>query len=300
VYGLLLASASISSIPEPGNCSTIAEGRRSSGHIRLMVPFLKWPGGKRWFVYRFAERLPTQFNRYIEPFLGGGSVYFSLRPVHAILGDTNEDLINAYRSIRDDWARVTRVLKRHHARHGEEHYYLVRGSRPSSATGKAARLIYLNRTCFNGVYRVNRGGIFNVPKGTKESVLLPTDNFEGISRLLSSATIVVSDFEPLVDEAGPGDFVFADPPYTVNHNENGFIKYNEVLFSWADQQRLAASLSRARERGAYIVATNANHRAVKRLYWRHGFSVRSVQRSSTVSCNASGRRHFGEVIITSD
>jgi len=262
-----------------------------------MTPFLKWPGGKRWFINHFAKLLPSEFVRYIEPFLGGGSVYFHLRPHKAILADTNEELITTYRAIRDDWMQVVYALRRHKKDHSEEHYYRVRGSRPTSPTDRAARLIYLNRTCFNGIYRVSQKGDFNVPKGTRASILRPTDDFEGVAKLLATADLRIRDFEPLIDEAGAGDLVFADPPYTVNHNNNGFMRYNEKLFSWADQKRLAASLSRACRRGAMVVATNADHLSVKRLYWGNGFRLRSVERASSISCTAASRMQFKEVII---
>ena len=136
-----------------------------------MTPFLKWPGGKRWFVHGFANLLPIRFHRYIEPFLGGGSVYFHLCPEKAVLSDTNQELITTYRAVKEDWRKVVAMLQRHNKSHSEEHYYQTRESRPTSPAGKAARMIYLNRTCFNGIYRVSRKGDFNVPKGTRASVL---------------------------------------------------------------------------------------------------------------------------------
>jgi DNA adenine methylase len=144
---------------------------------------------------------------------------------------------------------------------------------------------------------VSREGNFNVPKGTRSSVLRPTDDFEGIAKLLAAADLRVSDFEAVIDEAGVGDFVFVDPPYTVNHNNNGFMRYNEKLFSWADQGRLAAALTRAHLRGAMVVATNADHESVKQLYWGNGFTLRAVKRASSMSCTAASRKQFQEVII---
>jgi DNA adenine methylase len=164
---------------------------------------------------------------------------------------------------------------------------------------RAARMIYLNRTCFNGMYRVSLAGKFNVPKGTRSSVLLSTDNFKGVARVLRNAELLSCDFEQVIDRADQGDFVFADPPYTVNHNNNGFIRYNENLFSWRDQQRLAAALARARDRGAIVIATNAAHGSIKKLYWKFGFNVRSVYRFSSISSTAINRKQFGEIIIRS-
>jgi len=161
-------------------------------------------------------------------------------------------------------------------------------------------MIYLNRTCFNGIYRVNKNGEFNVPRGTKDAVLMETDNFKAIAEQLRGADLRVADFEELVDEAVEDDLVFADPPYTVRHNLNGFVKYNEVLFSWADQERLARALRRAASRGAKIVATNANHHSVRCLYSSWDFLTRSASRFSQISADGSSRRQFEELIITSN
>lgn len=264
-----------------------------------VVPFLKWPGGKRWFILHHAAVLPRIFGRYFEPFLGAGSVYFHLRPHQATLADVNEELLTTYLAIRDDWEIVAAALRRHQAGHNRDdgYYYKIRATRPTTPAGRAARLIYLNRTCFNGIYRVSLRGEFNVPKGTKSSVILPTDDFRGLAELLQGTELVCSDFESIIDRAGAGDFVFADPPYTIKHNNNGFIKYNEKLFSWQDQERLAAALARARDRDATVVATNAAHVSVKRLYRRHGFSVQSVKRFSSIASASARRDQFEEVII---
>ena len=260
-------------------------------------PFLKWPGGKRWFVTRHADAFPVNFNVYIEPFLGSGCVYFHLKPKKAILGDTNGELISAFRGLRQSWKRATALLDAHQENHGTRHYYTVRNQSPKCIVEKAARLIYLNRACFNGIWRVNQKGEFNVPKGTRNRILFDTDNFASAAQLLRNATLRVADFEKLIDKAKRSDLVFADPPYTVQHNLNGFIKYNEKLFSWEDQVRLAAALARARDRGAYIVSTNANHRSLRKLYRLHGFRLKSVSRFSSISATAESRRQFEELLI---
>ena len=163
---------------------------------------------------------------------------------------------------------------------------------------RAARLLYLNRTCWNGLFRVNKRGQFNVPIGTKKNVLLETDDFEYVHKLLRNAILECSDFEPIIDSARKGDLVFVDPPYTVKHNHNGFTKYNEKLFSWQDQVRLRDCLIRAKERGALIVATNANNRSVRKLYLQ-GFKVRSVQRSSVIAADSRRRGKSTELLINS-
>lgn len=273
-------------------------GNLSNGDI--LAPFLKWPGGKRWFVCRHAELIPEAYGTYIEPFLGAGSVYFHLRPEQALLGDINADLVNAYQAIKENWSGVQNSLKYRQRRHLEDadtYYYWLRERIPNDLLQRASRFIYLNRTCFNGIYRVNRQGKFNVPRGSKTKVMLKTDNFEGISKLLQSANLFVGDFEDLVDRSKYGDFVFCDPPYTVRHNFNSFRKYNEVLFSWEDQERLAASLHRAAKRGVKVLCTNANHQSVSDLYDAGVFELQAISRYSHISANKSSRRYFEELII---
>lgn len=262
-----------------------------------MIPFLKWPGGKRWFIANHAEFLPKKFNRYIEPFLGSGSVFFYLQPKKALLGDANAELIIAFQGIKNNWENLESLLQMHQKKHGEKHYEKVRAIVPDIPIERAARLIYLNRTCFNGIYRVNLKGEFNVPKGTRDSVIFETDNFKRVSELLANAEIRISDFEALIDEAKRNDFVFADPPYTVRHNLNAFVKYNEKLFSWDDQVRLAKALARARDRGAKIVSTNANHQSVRDLYEEHCFILKVVSRFSPISADPKNRKQFSELVI---
>ena len=265
-----------------------------------LVPFLKWPGGKRWFVFKHTNLMPDSYRTYIEPFLGAGSVYFHVQPKAALLGDINADLVNAYQAVKDDWRTIENSLKYRQRRHREDadaYYYWLRDRTPADPLQQASRLIYLNRTCFNGIYRVNRLGQFNVPRGSKDKVVIETDNFRVMSDLLGGAELLVSDFEPLVDRAARGDFVFCDPPYTVRHNYNGFRKYNEVLFSWADQERLAAALRRAAKRGAKVLCTNANHQSVRDLYRSPEFALKAVSRRSHISADNVNRRYFEELII---
>jgi DNA adenine methylase len=132
-----------------------------------MLPFLKWPGGKRWFVTHYADLIPRAFGRYVEPFLGSGAVFFHLKPKKALLADSNSELIETYKAVKHDPDSVLAHLRRHHRDHCHEHYYQVRDAMPRTPTTRAARFIYLNRTCFNGIYRVNLDGTFNVPIGTK-------------------------------------------------------------------------------------------------------------------------------------
>ncbi|WP_211339360.1 DNA adenine methylase [Nocardia mexicana] len=285
-------------LPSPSSSA----GVRTNDHTDEpeVGPFLKWPGGKRWFVEMHSHLFRgRRFDRYIEPFLGAGSVYFHIKPERAVLGDLNEDLMTVYRGIQQDPQAIQLLLEKHHLNHNKEHYYEVRQRVPSLLADRAARIIYLNRTCFNGIYRVNQRGEFNVPIGNRTRVVRDTDNFPGVSELLAGAELRHGDFEPLVDEAQPGDLVFLDPPYTVRHNSNGFIKYNEQLFSWDDQERLAKAATRAAERGAHVIVTNANHDTVRKLYPTRAFRSRRVSRFSSISASSESRQHFEELIIIS-
>lgn len=249
--------------------------------MTTIQPFLKWAGGKRWLVLA-DEDLPEFTGRYFEPFLGSAAVYFRLLPTSATLSDTNAELINAYRAIQKDWQRVAEALFAHHQKHSREHYYRVRSQRLRNSFTRAARFIYLNRTCWNGLYRVNLRGDFNVPLGLKTTVFDSPFEFETIAAAIQGATIECSDFESIIDRAEEGDLIFADPPYTVEHNCNGFVKYNEHLFSWADQIRLRNTLLRATGRGASVYMTNANHPSVVGLY-KEKFQISTVQRWSKIS-----------------
>lgn len=272
--------------------STIAEENK-------LQPFLRWPGGKRWLVKEYADLLPADFNRYIEPFLGSGAVFFHLQPKQALIGDINPDILSVYLGLKNNWKFVKRSLQHHQRMHSDKYYYKVRSKNPREILEQASRMIYLNRTCFNGIYRVNVNGHFNVPRGTKDAVILDTDDFEKISEALKHASIHFGDFEELIDKAAENDFVFADPPYTVRHNHNGFIKYNENLFSWQDQKRLSKALIRARDRGAKIVCTNAKHNSIQNLYRGKGFNLKTVSRYSSISASSESRKQFEELVILS-
>ena len=262
-------------------------------------PFLKWPGGKRWFVDKHRRLFHYNYNTYIEPFLGSGAVFFYLQPQNAILNDINPDVVEAYRGIQSNPSFIRKSLAYHHRNHSYDHYYDIREKKYYAALQRASRTIYLNRTCFNGIYRVNLKGEFNVPIGTKTQVILESDDFFATSKLLQNAIILQSDFEKVVDKARKDDFIFADPPYTVRHNFNGFLKYNEKLFSWEDQERLAKSLIRARERGAKVILTNANHTSIKSLYKNSGFTIEATSRFSSISASSANRKQFEELIIYS-
>ena len=264
-----------------------------------MKPFLKWPGGKRWFVANYRQILPQEYNTYFEPFLGGGSIFFDLLPQQAYIADINPDLINTYRVMATHPQQLRTLLETHQENHSTTHYYAVRNQVPDDPIARAARFIYLNRTCFNGMYRVNRNGDFNVPIGTRNHFIDDVELFDTYSMALRHAHIRTQDFVATIRAAGNGDLIFADPPYTIAHNQNSFIKYNERLFSWKDQTRLLNALLRARNRGATVVATNAYYPELVQMYQQQGFHTYTLNRFSSISGNADGRGNQEELLITS-
>ena len=260
-------------------------------------PFLKWAGGKRWLVSRYPHFLPGSFARYYEPFLGSGAVFFWMNPKRGgIIADVNTDLINAYNEVRNRPTELIERLRMHQRDHDDDYYYQVRESIPRTGLDKAARLIYLNRTCWNGLYRVNRRGKFNVPRGTKNTVVSEDEDFFSVSRALQHIKIRRWDFEKTIDAAQTDDFVFVDPPYTVKHNFNGFAKYNEKIFNWEDQIRLAKAVNRASLRGVKILVTNADHPSVRSLYEDVG-EIHPLPRASIISGSNAGRGSTTEIVV---
>lgn len=264
-----------------------------------MHPFIKWPGGKRWLIANYPHIFPDAFNRYFEPFLGGGSAFFSLMPLQATISDINAELINTYRVMARNPVQLRGQLIQHQEHHSVDYYYTIRANVPNDSIGRAARFLYLNRTCFNGMYRVNRLGEFNVPIGTKQQFINDVASFEEYSKALHNVHIRRQDFVDTIREATNGDLVFADPPYTIAHNQNAFIKYNERLFSWKDQKRLLNALLRARTRGAIIIATNAYYPEIQRMYEQNHFYTQALSRFSPISGLADGRGTQEELLISS-
>lgn len=261
------------------------------------APFLKWPGGKRWLVPEIRQRVGKIESTYYEPFLGGAAVFFALAAGEAVLADINPGLIELYRAMRDSPAILHGHLSVHQAKHNRRYYYQTRAARPSDAIERAARMLYLNRTCFNGIWRVNREGAFNVPMGTKTNVVFDGESFDEIARALKGAALHEQDFERTIEMASRGDVVYADPPYTVTHNDNGFIKYNDKIFSWADQIRLRDALRAALERGARVLVSNANHKSIRKLYRGFG-KLDEILRHSVVAGVGDKRAPTSELLIS--
>lgn len=223
-------------------------------------------------------------------------MFFSLTPQSALLSDKNEELINAYQCVKAEPAIIEAALHRLHRLHSKALYYRIRKTMPVDCVERAIRFIYLNRTCFNGMYRVNRLGQFNVPIGTKTLVSYNGGYLESVAQYLERATIQHGDFEAAINTARRGDVVFADPPYTVKHNTNNFVKYNAALFSWDDQVRLAAALQRAESRGATIVLSNANHGSIRYLYKGFGRHY-TLARATVLAADSASRGPITELLI---
>ena len=261
------------------------------------APFLKWPGGKRWAAPLIADLIRgTLRGVYYEPFLGGGAVFFQLRPRLAVLSDINKDLIATYCTVRRAPHRVLAEVRRIPV--SKREYYRIRQTRVNDPILRAAHFLYLNRTGFAGIYRLTRDGQFNVPYGGGQrtpSPLWTNGLLESAAQALAGAQLKTGDFEHLMNGAGPGDVIYCDPTYTVTHDQNGFVRYNERNFSWADQQRLAAAANRAARGGATVLVSNAHHHAVGTLY--KGVERLTLARTSRVSARVVGRRSVKEYLF---
>jgi len=263
----------------------------------VVKPVVKWAGGKQWLAPAAPHLIPGNFaGRYFEPFLGGGAVFFAVEPGHATLSDRNDELITAYQALRSDTEGVIHLLSRYP--HDEDFYYRMRARSPRSARSVAARLVYLNRICWNGLYRVNQEGKFNTPFGRfKNPTICDPDRLRKAAHLLRRAKLRVGDFELIASEAESGDLVYFDPPYITGHQHNGFLKYNAHLFSWDDQQRLARLAIDLADAGVYVLVSNADQPVVVRLF--KGFNYYRVRRRSFIGSTVSSRGEVVEALLSS-
>jgi len=258
-------------------------------------PLFRWTGGKRWLVPRLLALVPETYGRYYEPFLGGGALYFALRPRQARLGDKNLELINAYECIRDDPEQVGRLLRG--MSRDETNYYRVRGQRPRARFRRAARTVYLTTLAFNGIYRVNKRGLFNVPFGGRDYPDLGSaEVLKGYAEALQGAELEATDFTATLRDAAAGDLVYLDPPYTVAHSNNGFLKYNAKIFLLEDQEKLAETASELAKRGCHVIVSNAFHASIGNLY--RGFRAVEVRRRSVMAASADHRKEVTEYLFT--
>lgn len=259
-------------------------------------PFLKWAGGKQWLVTSAVYLFPSKFRgTYYEPFLGSGAMFFA-RPSKAVLCDLNEELITTYQAIRDDVEAIIGRLETYP--HDKQFFERMRRLKPRTPETIAARFIYLNKTAFNGMYRVNLKGEFNVPFGRyKNPSICQPERLRAAARTLSQATLRCADFGTPLAGAVAGDFAYLDPPYVTGHNNNGFLKYNAPLFSWEDQKRLSQEATRLRERGVHVLISNADHAAVVALY--PDFYYYRVHRRSLIGGRGSVRDRVSEALLSS-
>ena len=261
---------------------------------RLDPPF-RWPGGKRWLIDRLVELVPANSGRFFEPFFGGGALFWALRPDAATISDSNAALMDCYTAIRDHPRGVSARL-RELPQDGTT-YYRVRSERPVDDLARAARFIYLTTLAFNGIFRVNKAGDFNVPfSGRSYPRILDDSYLERYADALRNAEIMSGDFESAVKVAIAGDVVYLDPPYTVKHGKNGFVKYNARIFSWTDQERLARVAQDLANRGCSVIVSNADHDSIRDLY--QGFAESIVTRNSAIAATPKHRGEAQEIVLT--
>ena len=265
----------------------------------IAEPFVRWAGGKTWLLSHLPKiigKLPIE--HYHEPFLGGGAVFFSLSHTKkAYLSDANVQLINTYIHVRDNPEKLIELFKE--MPNSESDYYRIRKEFTSENTVEnAARFLYLNQMSYNGLYRVNRAGQYNVPYGFREKLVYDTGKILKASQKLQNARICAGDFEVNKYRIKPNDLVFLDPPYTVSHNNNGFIAYNQQLFSLEDQRRLKRFIEFIKRKGAYYILTNAAHDAIKEIFLTATDRLVELQRPSLIGGKKATRATISEYIFT--
>ena len=258
-------------------------------------PILKWAGGKTQMLGDLIPKVPTSYGRYIEPFFGGGAMFFALQPENAVVADSNPELINMYRQVSDHVDDVINYLKEYE--NTSEMFYAVRSLEWTSLpkAEAAARTIFLNKTCFNGLYRVNKQGRFNVPFGKyKNPKICDEDGLRAASEVLKKAEILCGDYLLVLEHyAQPGDFVFLDPPYLPTSEYSDFKRYTKEQFYEEDHVELAKMIMTLHERGCHVILTNSNHPLVHELY--APFTIDVIQTKRYISCNGSTRK--GEDVI---
>lgn len=263
---------------------------------QYIKPFLRWAGGKTWLIKHLSNIKKGKFNNYHEAFLGGASTYFYLQPTgHAYLSDLNGELIETYQAIKDNAKEVIKKLETFE--NTEDDYYRIRSSIFETQFDRAARFIYLNQTSFNGIYRVNLKGIYNVPFGFRTKNFLDRENLISAQKALRKTTLKQGDFYDVLENVKEGDLVFLDPPYTVSHNLNGFIKYNEKIFSLEDQIRLSKLIDELKNMGVYYILTNAAHKTIETIFDK-GDKQFEFKRASLIGGVNSERGQTSEFVFT--
>jgi DNA adenine methylase len=270
----------------------------------LPRPFLKWAGGKTQLLQQYKPLFPKHFEMYYEPFLGGGAVFFYLfqnypSSFQASLSDVNPELINMYQCVRDDVEALIKELESHQVKHNPEYYYQIRAEKNRKRIKKAARIIYLNKTCFNGLYRENSKGEFNVPIGRyKNPTICNADLLRADSLALQSVNLEVQDFEKVLDRAtGEQDFVYFDPPYYPLSNTSQFTAYSRFNFNEQDQIRLRDIFAELADRGVKVMLSNSDCPFIREIY--QGFHIHQVSATRSINSKGSHRGKISEVVVTS-
>ncbi len=270
-------------------------------------PFLKWAGGKSQLLAQYTDLFPKTYRNYYEPFLGGGAVFFNLQPKRSFLSDINLEVINVYRCIRDQVEEIITHLHQHYLHHDESYYYDVRSRVEETAewfwignnVERAARILYLNKTCFNGLYRENSKGHFNVPIGRyKNPSIYAPDLLRACAKQLKSARIEPVGFEDVLRRArSSNDFVYFDPPYHPLNQTSSFTSYTRYSFNEADQIRLRDTFERLRARGVHVMLSNSDCEFVRDLY--SGFNIHTIYASRHINSQGTKRGKITEVLVTS-
>ena len=270
-------------------------------------PFVKWAGGKTQLLEVIESHLPETFNRYFEPFVGGGALLFKLQPKAFSINDSNEELICVYKCLENNelFELLKQELLKHEENHSEDYYYQVRemdkleGFNNLPIYVRAGRMIYLNKACFNGLYRVNSKGFFNVPSGKKKVVnCFDKKTFDNLNLFFKNRKPVITsiDFEEAVKNAKAGDFVYFDPPYDTWEEKNSFTSYDKNAFGKEEQVRLAKVFKELSDKGVYVMLSNHNTKFINELY--KGFHITVVPAKRMINSKADGRGEVEEVIIT--
>ncbi|MEH2383879.1 MAG: DNA adenine methylase [Nostoc sp.] len=264
-------------------------------------PFLKWAGGKSRLIQQYIPYFPKSYKNYYEPFLGGGAVFFYLQPSAAILTDINAELINTYCCVRDHVEELISILKEHKIRHDKDYYYSVRNNSAGTDLEKAARLIYLNKTCFNGLYRVNSQGKFNVPLGRYENPNICHENLLRVASVaLSHAEIQQADFTEVLNHAtSSDDFVFFDPPYHPISETSYFTAYSQNCFSKKDQELLRDTCAELASRGVRVMVCNSDSEFIRKIYQDINFETYKIKAARSINSNIKNRGMISELLITS-
>lgn len=270
-------------------------------------PYLKWAGSKRSLLHEILPRIPSKIHTYVEPFVGAGAVFFALaseqprRFERALLSDVNPDLIATYHALQTDVEGLLAHLHEHARRHDPTHYYVTRDVDPTtlSTWERAARMIYLNKTCFNGLWRVNKSGKFNVPKGDHKNPKICNEPvLRAAAEALKHAVVTLNSFEPAIQAAGKGDFCYLDPPYMPSSKTSSFVSFAEGGFGPATQEKLADVALAATGRGCSVLASNADVEVAVELYESRGFKIERVDAPGRIAASKEKRGERKEILAS--